>query len=74
MVKFWTVIEEQRTEDGQVAVLATPKDNFNEAESTFYSILAAAAVSSLPYHAASILESNRGVVASKYYDRSDANG
>lgn len=73
-VKFWNVVEEQRFDDGKVATLSTPKENYNEAESAYYSILASAAISTIPYHAAYILESNRGVVMCKFYDRSVDNG
>lgn len=72
MVKFWTVVDEKQFSDGSVKVSATVKVNRALAESAYYSILAEAASDGSPYHAAYILESNRGVIESKYYDRSEA--
>lgn len=74
MVNFWTVVEEKQFSDGSMVTTAKPKANLALAESAYYAILAEAAADGSPYHAAYILESNRGVIASKYYDRSDANG
>lgn len=72
MLKFWNVIEEQVNQDGSKGMLTTAYDDKNQAYSKFYAILSTAAVSTIPYHAAYILESNRGVIESKYYDRSEA--
>lgn len=69
MVKFWNVVEEQMYEDGSKGVLTTAFDDEDKAYSKYYAVLSAAAVSTIPYHAAYILESNRGVIESKYYDR-----
>ena len=48
----YIVIELQTATDGSVANIVTVKDTRNEADSTFHSILAAAALSNLPSHAA----------------------
>lgn len=69
MVKAWTVVEEKQFSDGSRTTTATPKDNLALAESAYYAILSEAAADGSPYHAAYILESNRGVIASKFYDR-----
>lgn len=74
MVKAWTVVEEKVFSDGSRTTTASPKANLALAESAYYSILSEAAADGSPYHAAYIIESNRGVIASKYYDRSDDNG
>lgn len=74
MVKFWMIIEQQMDANGNVSSLVTSKTNYNEALSVYHSILAAAAISNLPYHAAVILESNKGVKVAEYFDRSDNNG
>ena len=66
MVKAWTVVEEKVFSDGSRTTTASPKANLALAESAYYSILSEAAADGSPYHA--------GVIASKYYDRSDANG
>ncbi len=69
MVKAYTVVEEQQFSDGSRVVKATAKANLALAESAYYDILSKAAADGSPYHAAYILESNRGVIASKFYDR-----
>ena len=51
----YLIIEIQTFKDGNVVTLVTQKDDLNEAMSTYYSILAAAAISSLPVHAATLL-------------------
>lgn len=55
----YLVIEIQTLSDGSVANLVYEKDTRNEAESTYHSILAAAAISSLPVHSA-MLVTNEG--------------
>lgn len=69
MLKAWTVVEEKAFSDGARVTTATPKASLALAESAYYSILSQAASDGSPYHAAYILESNRGVIASKFYDR-----
>lgn len=71
---FWTVVEEKQFSDGSKTATATVKLSRALAESAYYSILATAAADGSPYHAAYILESNRGVILSKIYDRSEDNG
>lgn len=71
MLKAYTVVEEKAFSDGTRTVKATAKANQALAESAYYSILAEAAADGSPYHAAYILESNRGVIASKFYDRTE---
>lgn len=53
----YIVIEIQTMPDGSVAHLVTVKNTRAEAESTWHSIMAAAAISTLPTHAATILDS-----------------
>ncbi len=69
MVKAYIVVEEQQFSDGSRAVKATAKANVELAESAYYDILSKAAADGSPYHAAYILESNRGIYMSKFYDR-----
>lgn len=73
MVKAYTVVEEKQFSDGTRTVSATAKANLALAESAYYDILSKAAADGSPYHAAYILESNRGVIASKFYDRTEEN-
>ena len=56
----YIVIELQKNADGQVSNLVTSHETLADAESKFYSILASAAVSSLPVHSA-ILVSEEGL-------------
>ncbi len=71
---FWTVVEEKVFSDGSKTASATVKLTRALAESAYYTILATAAADGSPYHAAYILESNRGVILSKIYDRSVNDG
>ena len=71
MVKAYTVLEEQQFSDGSRTVKATAKANLELAESAYYDILSKAAADGSPYHAAYLIESNRGIIMSKFYDRTD---
>ena len=51
----YIVIEMQKTAEGQVANLVTAHNTLAEAESKFYSILAAAAINDVPVHSAIIV-------------------
>lgn len=63
----YLVIEIQKGEDGAIANLVTAHDSLNEARSKYHSVLAAAAVSELPSHAAVLLEENGTSIASECY-------
>ena len=67
----YLVIEIQTSADGKVATLITAKDSLNEAMSAFYSVLAAAAVSSVPLHAAVLMMNNGAVIKSEMFDHSE---
>lgn len=71
MVEAFTVVEEKQFSDGSRTATATPAANKELAESAYYAILSVAAKDGSPYHAAYILQSNRGVYMSKFYDRTD---
>ena len=64
----YLVIEIQTSADGKVATLITQKDDLNEATSVFYSVLSAAAVSSVPLHAAVLMMNNGAVVKRETFD------
>lgn len=64
---MYLVIELQTNPDGSVGNLVYKYDALNEAESKFHAILAAAAVSSLPVHAAVMLTNTGVMVKSEYY-------
>lgn len=63
----YIVIEIQVNTDGTVGTLVTQFDNRNQAESTYHSILASAAISALPKHSAVILTDTGDIVASGCY-------
>lgn len=56
----YIVVEIQTNSNGTIGTLITQKDTLNEAQSTYYSILASAALSALPTHAA-VLMTNEGI-------------
>ncbi len=65
----YLILEIQTNADGTIGTLITQKDDLNEAMSTYYTILAAAAISSLPLHAA-VLMTNEGISLEwKAFDR-----
>lgn len=57
----YLILEIQTAADGTVATLITQKDDLNQAQSTYYSILSAAAISQIPLHAAALM-TNEGIV------------
>ena len=60
----YIILEMQTNADGTVGTIVTAKDELNEATSAFYMILAAAAVSSVPLHAAVLMMNNGAVIKS----------
>ena len=67
----YLVIEIQTSADGKVATIITQKDNLNDALSAYYMVLSAAAVSSVPVHAAVLLMNNGAVIKSEMFDHSE---
>ena len=70
--EFWTVLEIQMMANGQKATLATAHDTEKAAHSAYYTVLAAAVLSEIPYHAAYLISSSRGVQLMQIYDRRDS--
>lgn len=64
---MYIVIELQTNADGTVANLVYQFSSRDEAESKFHSILAAAAISALPVHAAVMLTNAGVMIKSEYY-------
>lgn len=54
----YIVLEMQTHADGNVGTLLTAYDSLHEAESKYYTVLAAAALSTLPVHSAMLLTNN----------------
>ena len=63
----YIVIELQKTADGNVANIVTSHDNLAEAESKYFSILASAAVSTIPTHSAIIVSEEGFPVRNEFY-------
>ena len=63
----YLVIEIQTAQDGTVSNLVSAYDTRNEAESAYHTVLAAAAVSELPCHAAVLMTNEGFVLDSKCY-------
>lgn len=66
---FWTSIENQMREDGSFGVLYDHYTDYEQALAKFYTVCAAAAVSSIPYHAAMLVQSDGRVVKQEIFDR-----
>ena len=65
----YLVIEIQKFEDGNIANIVTVKDTRAEAESTYHSILASAAISALPLHGAMLMDERAMLIMRDCYDR-----
>ena len=63
----YIVIELQTNADGTVGNLVTSHDSRDAAESKYHTVLAAAAVSALPCHAATLLTSEGFMLDTKCY-------
>lgn len=64
----YLVIEIQTNADGTVGNIVTAHDTRNAAESAYHSVLASAAISQLPMHAASLLASDGTLIDSRCYE------
>ena len=65
---MYTIIEQQTAADGSVAIppIITREDK-NEAYSEYYGVLRYAAISSVPLHSVTILESTGGEIEHKCF-------
>lgn len=68
---MYIVIEIQTNADGSVGNLVYKYDTLDEANSKYHSILASAAVSSLPCYAAVLLTNAGTMVKSEFYRHGD---
>ena len=66
---FYTTIENQVREDGSKGLLYDHYDNENAAYAKLYTILAAAAVSGIPYHSGHIMRSDGVILDGRVFDR-----
>lgn len=71
MVKeaFYTVIETQVATDGTKSVVPVVIDDWDNALSRYYTILASAAISTIPYHAACIIGDDGIMKEGRVFDR-----
>ena len=69
MEVFYTTIENQLREDGSFGVLYDHFTDLNRAMAKYYTVCAAAAVSEIPYHSATILASDGRIVRQEIFDR-----
>lgn len=66
---FYTTIENQVRADGSRGLLYDHFDSESAAMAKYYTICAAAAVSEIPYHSATILASDGRIVRQEIFDR-----
>lgn len=69
--KKYIVFEIQTNADGAVGNLVTAYDERPQAESAFHSVLAAAAISALPCHAAVLMTNEGEILECKAYKREE---
>ena len=66
--RFYTTIENQGRNDG-FGLLYDHFTDLNQAYAKFYAILAAAAVSDIPYHAGMLIRDDGYVIGCQVFDR-----
>lgn len=66
---FYTTIENQLRENGSFGLLYDHFTDVNAAYAKLYTILAAAAVSEIPYHSAHLLRSDGIMIEGRVFDR-----
>lgn len=65
------IVIEMQTTNGTTAVLTTVKSNINEAEQQYHTVLAAAAVSQVPLHSASMLNERGQLIKYELFDHTE---
>ena len=70
----YVIVEIQTMADGTIASLVTPKDDYYQAENTYHTVLAAAALSELPVHTAVLLDNEGNVIHSQAFVKEETNG
>lgn len=66
---FYTVLENQIMEGGVAGLLSYHYDDLDSALAKLYTVLAAAAVSGIPYHSGHILRSDGILIEGRVFDR-----
>lgn len=72
MEVFYTTIENQLRNDGSFGLLYDHFTDENAAYAKLYTILAAAAVSGIPYHSGQLLRSDGIMIEGRVFDRRTA--
>lgn len=68
---MFIVIEIQTTSEGQIGNLVWAYETQNEAFEKYFSVLSNAAVSSLPVHAAAILDNYGNQIAAQHFQHNE---
>jgi hypothetical protein len=68
-ITFYTTVENQVRPDGSYGLLYDHFESEFAAYAKYYTILAAAAVSEIPYHAAYIIRNDGVTIEGKVFDR-----
>lgn len=71
---FYTVIEKQVMQNGNVGTLVDHFTDYSQALSKFFTVCAAAAVSGLPYHAAHVIRDDGIMIEGRVFDRREEAG
>ena len=71
MNEFYIQFEVQVSKNGEKSVTPFVFDDLNAAYAKHYTILAAAAVSTIPYHASFIIGNTTGIIDSKIFYHRD---
>ena len=66
---FYTVLEIQVMNNGAKSCIPVIYDSYDDALAKLYTVLAAAAKSTIPYHAAVVLNDSGAVTDGKVFDR-----
>ena len=66
-MKYIVIELQKHTEDADVSTIVTTKNTKEEAESTYYSILASAAISTIPVHGAIIIDEMGNPIKNNHY-------
>ena len=69
MPEFYLVIEEQMDAAGNLGCITYQETDKNQAISRVHSMIAAAAISAIPYHAAYMISSGGFIVEGRVFDR-----
>ena len=70
-MNYYIIVEIQKMTDGSYAYLIETADNLAQAESIFYNKMSYAAISTLPMHAVTLLNSTGAEIRNGVYQREE---